>query len=258
MACELFGCTGWARKFRLMVLDEQGGVIQHQIKANQTFTLRFVPLRPIREEEWCLLDCTLRLIAEYGAIGGKTVLKPSDEQNRQNAPYHQDYGLVQYLSGPSNWRCEKGLEEIRKYVRLAKWRSVAHEYQDDRGQKQDFSWASLKNFWCVKGHYLARKNAVRSTFNKVIGRRQPKELGQQLEQDTLINRWLAGCPQESKKVFSFKHPKEGGRTFGFVKPETVSFDQMKQRLKEVWSDLKDDEFFTDEEILKHLSGGAKS
>ncbi|WP_347242801.1 type III-B CRISPR module RAMP protein Cmr1, partial [Thermogutta sp.] len=85
VVCELFGCTGWARKFRLMVLAENGQVIQNlmvlgengqaiqnQIQAGQIFTLRFLPLRPIRDEEWCLLDATLRLIADYGAIGGKT------------------------------------------------------------------------------------------------------------------------------------------------------------------------------------------
>ncbi|MCS6826247.1 MAG: type III-B CRISPR module RAMP protein Cmr1, partial [Caldilinea sp.] len=97
VVCELFGCTGWARKFRLMVLDGQGQIIiKDQITAGQRFTLRFVPLRPIREEEWCLLDLTLRLIADYGAIGGRTVLKPSDEPNRQDRLHHKDYGLIQY------------------------------------------------------------------------------------------------------------------------------------------------------------------
>jgi CRISPR type III-B/RAMP module RAMP protein Cmr1 len=79
VVCELFGCTGWARKFRFEVLVENGGIKTDQIKQNQAFSLRFTPLRPILVEEWALLDATLRLIAEYGAIGGKTVLKPTDE-----------------------------------------------------------------------------------------------------------------------------------------------------------------------------------
>ncbi|WP_084660570.1 type III-B CRISPR module RAMP protein Cmr1 [Rhodothermus profundi] len=79
VVCELFGCTGWARKFRLMVVDENGGVIQDQIRAGQIFALKFIPLRQIRPEEWCLLDLTLRLIDKCGAIGGKTVFKPSEE-----------------------------------------------------------------------------------------------------------------------------------------------------------------------------------
>ncbi|HXG36268.1 MAG TPA: type III-B CRISPR module RAMP protein Cmr1, partial [Dehalococcoidia bacterium] len=111
VVCELFGCTGWARKFRLMILDDNGQVIRNQIQAGQTFILRFIPLRPIRDEEWCLLDATLRLIADYGAMGGKTVFKPSEEPNRQNALHHQDFGLVQYVQGPDDWQCNKTLDE---------------------------------------------------------------------------------------------------------------------------------------------------
>ena len=234
VVCELFGCTGWARKFRLVVLDEQGNVIQNQIGAGETFILRFIPLRPICPEEWCLLDCSLRLIAEYGAIGGKTVWKPSDEPTRQNASPHKDYGLIQYISSPENWECEKDLEQLRKYVAQSRLREAPHIYRDEQKHEHDFSWASLQNFWCVKGRYLARQNANQSTFNRVIGRKEPKNLGQQLEQDDDINRWLAGRQQESKKVFSFKHPQEGGRTFGFVKPGTVKFDDIEQRLENVW------------------------
>jgi CRISPR-associated protein Cmr1 len=95
--CELFGCTGWARKFRFEVLDEKRDVKTDQIKKNQTFSLRFTPLRPIREEEWELLDATLRLIAQYGAVGGKTVFKPTDESSRADEPHHKDYGLVEMV-----------------------------------------------------------------------------------------------------------------------------------------------------------------
>ncbi len=79
VVCELFGCTGWARKFRFEVLGGNGNTKADQIKQNETFSIRFTPLRPIRDEEWAILDATLRLIADYGAIGGKTVFKPSDE-----------------------------------------------------------------------------------------------------------------------------------------------------------------------------------
>lgn len=329
VACELFGCTGWARKFRLMVLDGHGNVIQSQIRANTEFVLRFIPLRPIREEEWCLLDLTLRLIADYGAIGGRTVLKPSEEwgiadlgagdlvennnqvkveRSRGGLPlrqgdviqaidgqavhkisdlesllskkqhgepisvviqredeqkevkcwagkrHHQDFGLIQYLQGPTVSDCCKDRRALESYVTGRQWRQ--DEYLDDK----KFSWASLQNFWCVKGPYLARQDAEKSTFNQVIGRKQPKpkkpeEREQDLEQDNPINRWLAGRRQESKKVFSFKHPQEGGRTFGFVKPDTVGFDEIKRRLRAVWSDFNlDNEFKDGSAILAELCG----
>lgn len=76
VVCELFGCTGWARKFRFEVLNLNENT-------GQTLILSFTPLRPICVEEWTLLNATLRLIAGYGAIGGKTVFKPTDEPSRE-------------------------------------------------------------------------------------------------------------------------------------------------------------------------------
>jgi CRISPR type III-B/RAMP module RAMP protein Cmr1 len=335
VVCELFGCTGWARKFRFEVLDETGQPKSSQIKAKDIFILRFTELRPIREEEWCLLDLTLRLIAEYGAIGGKTVLKPSEEPGladldlsdfeesngevrvrtaRRGLPlrsgdiiiqidshpvtslndlkkavtgkthgepvsvkikrdgdslsvdawfgkrHHRDYGLIQIIELPPI--CRKTDEELRHYVSLRpKWREVFHSYTDDQGRRHDFSWASLANFWCVKGRYLARQNANTSTFNKVIGRQEPKNLAQRLRNSaTEFDKWLAGRQQESKKVFSFKEPP---RTFGFVNPglqdsnqRPLDFNEIRRRLKQVWPNFQDSEFLEGQTILKSLLSSA--
>jgi len=59
-ACELFGCTGWSRKFRFEI-EGSGEIIK----------LKFKPLREIDDVEWALLNKTLTIIANYGAIGGK-------------------------------------------------------------------------------------------------------------------------------------------------------------------------------------------
>ena len=253
VVCELFGCTGWARKFRLTVLGQDGQVIQNQIERGQTFVLCFIPLRPIREEEWCLLHATLRLIADYGALGGKTVLKPSDEPARGNADHHQDFGLVEIIKSPACVECTH--QQARKYVQGTAWRKAPHSYRDRQRNEHDFSWASLQNFWCVKGRYLARVSTTESTFNRVVGRKEDKSIKEkkgkrvirwsdlfdeqkdrsgQEERREEISRWLAGRQQESKKVFSFKHPKEKGRTFGFVKPGLISFDEMKSLLEDAW------------------------
>jgi len=351
VVCELFGCTGWARKIRLMVLEEleENGrviqkVIQNRIQAGQTFILRFIPLRPIQDEEWCLLNATLRLIAGYGAIGGKTVFKPSEEwgiadlgaddldnsggqvkvqRSRRDLPlqpndvileiegtpvanksgleqlmrgkyhgeeirikirrgnneedlnvwagkrHHQDFGLVQYVQGPNGWRCDKTLEDIRAYVTDSHWRQAPHSWRDRKGAEHDFSWASLQNFWCVKGRYLARDGVNRSTFNAVVGRKQ--DIKERRDRRVIrwsdllenpndkISSWLAGRQRESKKVFSFKHPEESRRTFGFVKPGLVDFEEMKRRLQQVWPDFQDSEFKRGEQILDELfqqEGGA--
>jgi len=60
-ACELFGCTGWSRKFRLEVEKEN----------NSTRALKFIELRKIKDIEWALLNKTLQIITEYGAICGR-------------------------------------------------------------------------------------------------------------------------------------------------------------------------------------------
>lgn len=246
VVCELFGCTGWARKFRLMVVDNQGGVIQSQIKKGTEFRLRIIPLRPIREEEWCLIDMTLRLIADYGAIGGKTVFKPSDEPNQQVASYHKDYGLLEYISGPWILQTKPTLSKSKliSYVTESRWRN--------NFKQASFSWASLLNLWCVKGKYLSRQDPSTSSFNKVIGRKEPKKQARDLEQDNDINRWLAGHQKESKKVFSFKHPERGRRTFGFVNTDKkVEFDDIRKRVEDVWSNDKFD-FKCGKEILREL------
>ncbi len=239
VVCELFGCTGWARKFRFQVLDGNGEILGSAIKKDSKFKVRFVPLRPIASEERALLDLTLRLIAEYGAVGGKTVLKPSDEPNRADALHHLDYGVVSLDSSPG---VAVGDERTLKgYLRQVSQRA-AHD-------TSNATWASLANFWCVNGRYLTRAKADASTFNRVLGRQEPKQQAQTLASNGNADRWLAGSQQESKKVFSFKNPP---RTFGFVLPGTISLDEMKTRLQPAWSDLRDGEFLTGADVLSKL------
>jgi len=263
VVCELFGCTGWARKFRFEVLDENGQAKVEQITKGQTFKLRFTPLRRILDEEWALLDLTLRLIADYGAIGGKTVFKPSDEPSRTGEPHHRDYGLIEITEDLSPRQVAE--HRLRHYVTENRWRRLQH---------QDFAWASLENFWYVKDRYLTRTAADRSSFNQLVGRDQRKTCvdcdevhdppqkcpktnkhprrHSDRDPSDAIGEWLAGSRGESKKVFSFKEPESARRTFGFVNPGTVEFDAIKDRLKTAWPDLKETEFLRGAEILKRL------
>lgn len=264
VVCELFGCTGRARKFRFDVLDEAGKVKRDQIKKDETFRFRFTPLRPIRDEEWALLDLTLRLIGDYGAIGGKTVLKPSNETNRSDQPHHQDYGLIAIEQRPDDWPVKK--EALQRYL-VSGWRSVNHG---------DSGWASVENFWCVGARFLTRENSTRSSFNNILGRDQRKTCADcgkvhnppakcpqtrkhprrysDRNPASQLEEWLAGGRAESKKVFSFKDPP---RTFGFVKPGLLTLDQMRERLNGAWQDLKNEEFLTGSNILDRLLAEAK-
>jgi CRISPR-associated protein Cmr1 len=262
VVCELFGCTDWARKFRFDVLDANERVKVSQIKQNETVKFRFTELRPIRPEEWALLDLTLRLIADYGAIGGKTVYKPTEESSRQSEQHHQDFGLVEPVSSAPCRQLK--VEDLRRYVSLPKWRGL---------NQGDFAWASLQNFWCVHGRCLSRQDADQSSFNRVLGRQESKKCRdcgdvhdpprkcpktknhprRRSDQKPTSNleKWLAGGRAESKKVLSFKNPP---RTFGFVKPGTITFGKILARLKDAWPDLKDSDFVRGRDVLARLLG----
>lgn len=237
VVCELFGCTGWARKFRLQVLDKSGKPHSAAVQGDTTFTLRFVPLRVIWPEEWALLDITLRLIAEYGALGGKTVFKPTDEKSRERKLHHQDYGMVTVEERPPI----RGVDRpgLSGHIAAAKWFRPS----------LDSPWASLANFWCVNGRYLARKNGNESTFNRVIGRPESKAEADQNDSWLAGRRAGQGGDPESKKVFSFKCP---ARTFGFVKPGTITLDEMRWRLAGSWPEFNHAELLGGPKILDDL------
>ncbi|SDX84694.1 CRISPR-associated protein, Cmr1 family [Acetomicrobium thermoterrenum DSM 13490] len=94
-ACELFGCTGWARKFKLEVKIDDGAKSiceakigtrdKRKLKSGYKYLVRktkgiifnsaplkFLPLREISEGEWNLLNKTLYIISNYGALGAST------------------------------------------------------------------------------------------------------------------------------------------------------------------------------------------
>lgn len=237
VACELFGCTGWARKFRLEVEEIKSDA------TNEEILFKFIPLRKIDDREWALLNLTLNIIANYGAIGGRTTLKPTDEPGSQNKPYHKDFGLIEIVSSELD-RFSFELEELKNYVKDEKWRKV---------DQSNFKWVSIQNFWCVNGKYLSRKSANESSFNKVLGRKEQKKWASQTPSDN-ISKWLSGSQRESKKVFSFKNPP---RTFGFVNPDIVNFEQIKERLKSVWGEGNDWQLLTGNDILNDLLEGLR-
>ena len=236
VVCELFGCTGWTRKFRFDVLNENDRPRTKQIEKGDTFRLRFTPLHPICDEEWALLDLTLRLIADYGAIGGKAVYKPTDQEQRKNKVHHQDHGLVTIHLRPDVPFVERA--GVERHVTRDAWRCWDNE---------GYAWASLENFWFVD-RTLARTSGNSSPFNRVVGREEPKNQSQQVRKDR-ASQWLAGSTGNSKKVFSFSLQP---RSFGFVNPGVVSHKQMKAKLKTAWADLANDDYQTGNGILDRL------
>jgi len=107
-ACELFGCTGWSRKFRFEIEEVE-----------KTKRLKFYPLRNIANVEWALLNKTLNIIADYGAIGGKIA--------------EGNYGLIEIISS-----------DIEKYKVNKK---ILREYLKNKGSSVDIP--DIKNFFFI-------------------------------------------------------------------------------------------------------------
>lgn len=144
VACELFGCTGWARKFRFEVLDKNGEVKVEQITKGQTFKLRFTPLRPIQPVEWALLDATLRLIYRYGALGGNTKIRKSNNGIKRRPA--NGIGQVHVESGPSSLD-DTTWQEISSHLQAKRWR---------RPDQKGFQWAAAAKLEALpQGHRMA-------------------------------------------------------------------------------------------------------
>ncbi|MDA8333878.1 MAG: type III-B CRISPR module RAMP protein Cmr1 [Peptococcaceae bacterium] len=88
--CQLFGCTGYGRRFRLLVHGGSGAgpLVEVKLKSRNTdnpgwriptivsgpLTLSVLPMGSSDRGEVgaAALRCTLRLVEQYGALGGKT------------------------------------------------------------------------------------------------------------------------------------------------------------------------------------------
>ncbi len=221
-ACELFGCTGWARKFRLRVLDEQGQMVQNALDANQTFRLQFLELRQMSAEERWLLAKAVEIAANYGALGGKTTLKP------QKGKVGEDYGIVQVDSIRLPPK-----PDIKPF--LQKFRQVTPEKAPD-----------LRWFFFVKGAFLWRKQ-----MNALMGL---SDDGQKVSGNEPYQQFLRGRRGDathdaiSKKLFAFRA--DGGRIWGYARDA-----QMRDRvIEEIKKTLGDGNYTvkTGEEVLHEL------
>jgi len=188
--CYMFGCTGWGGKFVLRIRDEAAGTL---------FVLEFIEKKKFEPEEVLLLKMALKLIIDYGAIGGRTVLKPADkiQPNKNKKRHHLDYGLI-----------ERGKDNIGQNISNVP-RQDELIYKNNENKIKEYlnlfniskvnkpEWPDLRNFWFVNGDYIDGP-----THNIIVSRDigNPKEYEQSA---TSLQRWLGGKEGESKKIFSF-------------------------------------------------------
>jgi CRISPR-associated protein Cmr1 len=222
-ACEVFGCTSWARKFRLQILDEHDVLLQSSPQKDQDLQLHFIELRPMQgEEKWLLLQA-VKICAQYGALGGKTTLKP--QQGKVGA----DYGIVKIISvNPDYSQAPANLSQY-----LASFRQVMPTDAPD-----------LRWFFFIQGGFLWRIQMNRLLGLDKNGRLLSKEDWQ------LFLRGERGGPEKpakSKKIFSFQT--DGGRIWGYAASREMRdriINEIKKYLKEEFN-VK-----TGEEVLNAL------
>ena len=201
VACRLFGCTGWARKIRI---EPTGNVA-----AGELLRLTMRELRPVHEVEAWLLLKTVWLIATYGAMGGRTTLKPNGP-----AGAAQDYGLVEVVELP---------EVLGSVARARAWVQL----NSPPGKANRREWPNMRYFFFASGAYLNR-----TAMNDLLGL---SHRGRQIrhgpvEKALRGRRSTPSAPAVSKKVFSFAAPYQGGRIWGYV-PDAGLLAQALRRLE---------------------------
>jgi CRISPR-associated protein Cmr1 len=196
--------------------------VQDALNANQTVQLQFLELRQMCDEERWLLAKAVEIAAKYGALGGKTTLKP------QKGKIGEDYGIVQITPVPS-------LPKPDIEIFLRKFRQVKPEGAAD-----------LRWFFFVKGAFLWRKE-----INPLLGQ---DEKGNPISNTSDWQKFLRGRRGSSnqdavsKKLFSFQTDK--GRIWGYARDA-----QMRNAVvKEIEKALGDGNYTvkTGEEVLHEL------
>jgi len=141
--CQLFGCTGWSRRFRL----EVGGVRENDIekgkgstaglKSNKTIYFKFNFLSDLSHEQKWLFKKTLWVIENYGAIGGRTTWKPDGK-------WGTDYGLIKIedCGEIKKWDTPSDISQVKKWLK---------ENKTMLNKENNSNWFNFKFYWIVEG-----------------------------------------------------------------------------------------------------------
>lgn len=270
--CQIFGCTGWSGKIILRIDEKKDKddkkkecyePINSLFDRKISFSLRFIERKKLESDEKKLLKAALKLIVEYGALGGKTTLKPSEIANNKNYESypknnHLDYGIIDY-------------QKLSKEKITVKGMSLNNP--PCKSNKPD--WPNLINFWFVKDLYLHRIN-----INELVNRdksNEKKYAGSATEKDVFIGGYIKDDKKhlpnnieaaiikrevesdgESKKIFSFHgFPRNNGGKDGFS-PRCFGYASDTKKRNEIGDKVKDIfngkmfEFKTGEEVLDEL------
>ena len=195
--CQLFGCTGWGRKIKIIMNHPEIQNIDIGFKGE--FTIKFKELKKLTDEEKWLLNETLYIIDRYGTIGAKSTLKPSKK------PYYNDYGIVKIISEKSDiveLETTINKEDLKK--RLLEQR----EKFEKQGRAMPSEWPDLRYF------IFAPDNGLDPNEYKQLQRLEPE--------------FLRGEKGKANKFASFKIKK---RFWGYTKANDSMFKKVCGKLE---------------------------
>ncbi len=251
--CYLFGCTGWRSKFNLQILSATSdeAVQTKPIQRNEMFSLVLVETKSVDPPEYHLLQTVLRVIVDYGALGGRTTFKPSEIAAKNEKPHHKDLGIV---ARGANSDVPDQPVRVRKEI---------EEYLDlfSTNKRNDDMWPDLRNFWFIKGRHLNRLQ-----HNNIVGRTSTGVYSNPSDRSVFLGGFIAqqkqGFPRPtrdlyvddnaaSKKIFSFHGQRSDRgvqRCFGYVR-NAEELRLIRSLLIQAIPQLRDDEITTGEVLL---------
>jgi CRISPR-associated protein Cmr1 len=230
VACELFGCTSWQRKFKLLILDENRNLFnikpdeKNGLAKNTIMLWQFIELRSIDNEEKWLLYQAIRIASEYGAIGGRTPRKPQG-----NKTVGGDCGLFEIQN-------KLDIPQGVSKENVTQWLKAGGFRQTEPQEK----WPDLRWFFFVQKQYLGRKK-----INDLLGL---SEDGKRQISHADFQKALRGKVGISKKIFSFETPP--GRMWVYLpnqelRENTISY--LRRNLE-----IKAENIKTGEDVLNEL------
>ena len=263
-ACELFGCTGWARKFRLVVefnttvpevwvgtRKKKGNKYLKRnvagLMADGAIILKFIPLREISPNEWALLNKTLDIIAKYGALGARTSQGNGViEITENNLPYKDKNPEKSELTGIGKKAVSPNLANFLFYKFHIKFneeisnlinKKVFWTHQQDHHRFQD-NWGDWRKVWnCY--HFLPIAFHIRDAIRR-------------MENDKNKRHEIFGESGKGSKIFVSHGYKVNDTT---VEVRVWGYDvedSIKNKIKEELKDKLKEKLFSREEYKKSL------
>lgn len=256
-SCYMFGCTGWSGKFILRLNEpETDRPIESISIHDAAFKLLFPELKKLEPEEKLLLKMTLKLIVDYGAIGAKTIFKPSEKKEKKNKLHHRDFGILA-RDKQSNLPTKKiGTWEVIQYL----------ERFEKELKKNKPEWPSMECFWFVKGKYIDRfqhnRLVNRDTNGNYIDSADENDvfLGgfisrEKSKLDKKIQVKYKDVNAASKKIFSFIGTDDKNclikRCFGYIKSDD-SLDDFIEKLDLSKLPFQKDDIISGSDLIRDL------